>query len=144
MPFCNATCVLATVTALPTTPVAWMTSLPCVAWMRLVRLELVVICCSTLLNCTSSEVKVLLSIGVDGSWFFNCVSSRLRKSVKLLVSEVSAFGVDALPEVLDAFAAAAVLVVAAVVDMDGLLQAVMSTPARCQPGEAAAIAAGTE
>ena len=57
-------------------PVDWMTSLPWVAWISEVRLELVVICCSTLLISTSSDVKLFVSIGLDGSWFCNCVVSR--------------------------------------------------------------------
>ncbi len=90
VPSCNGICVAFSVTCLPTTPVAWITSLPCVAWISWVRLLLVVICCSTLLNWTSSVVNVLASIGLAGSWFFSCVSSRLRKLLKLLLSEVSA------------------------------------------------------
>ena len=139
-PFCSAICELSTVTDLPTTPVAWITSLPCVAWMREVRLELVVICCSTLLNWTNSVVKVLVSIGEDGSWFCNWVSNSPRKLVKLLLSDVSAFAEDD-DELVAALDAALVIPeLAAEVsvgevmepDMAELLQAVMSTPARSQ------------
>lgn len=82
-----------------------MTSLPWVAWISCVRLELVVICCSTLLNWTSSVVKVLASIGLEGSWFLSWVSNKLRKLPKLLLSEVSALA--GLPVLGDADAVAA-------------------------------------
>src|SRR5271166_1223961 len=67
-----------------------MTSLPWVSWINCVRLVLVSICCSTLENCTSSLVNWLVSSGLVGSWFCNCVISRLRKSPKFADSEFSA------------------------------------------------------
>ena len=48
------------------------------------------ICCSTLENCTSSVVNWLVSSGLVGSWFCNCVISSLRKSSKLADSECNA------------------------------------------------------
>jgi hypothetical protein len=105
---------------------------------------LVVICCSTLVNCTNSDVNVLLSIGLDGSWFFSCVVSRLRKSLKLLLSVDSA-----LVEVEVAAVLAAAVTPADAADvreveepvkdemlplMVMLRYAVMSTPARIQAG----------
>src|SRR5215469_13006083 len=54
-------------------------------------LALVLICCCTLANSTSSEVNWLVSIGLVGSWFFSCVISIDRKSWKLDASEVSEF-----------------------------------------------------
>jgi hypothetical protein len=65
----------------------------------------VLICCSTEENCTSSVVKVLESIGDDGSWFFNCVINKDRKSEKLLPKVLSAL----VPLWEIAFAAAVVL-----------------------------------
>src|SRR5271166_3781332 len=67
-----------------------MTSLPWVSWINCVRLVLVSICCSTLENCTSSLVNWLVSSGLVGSWFCNCVISSLRKSPKFADSEFSA------------------------------------------------------
>ena len=64
---------------------AWVSSI------SFVRLVLVLICCSTLENCASSLVNSLASIGLVGSWFFNCVISRLRKSEKFEDSVPSAF-----------------------------------------------------
>ena len=79
-----------TVTRLPVIAEACITSLPWVSWINCVRLVLVLICCSTLENCTSSVVNWLVSIGLVGSWFFNCVISNLRKSSKFADSEFSA------------------------------------------------------
>ena len=50
---------------------------------------LVVICSATAVNCTSWLVKVLASIGLVGSWFFSCVVSSDRKSLKLPANCVS-------------------------------------------------------
>ena len=58
--------------------------------MSCVKSLLVLICCSTEENWTSSLVNWLESIGEDGSWFFNCVISKPRKSEKLLLRPCSA------------------------------------------------------
>ena len=50
--------------------------------MRVLRLALESICCSTWLYITSCWVKVIGSIGLVGSWFFSCVVSRVRKVEK--------------------------------------------------------------
>src|ERR1700742_417284 len=56
-----------------------------VPWViRVLRLSLVSICCSTWLYITSCWVNWLESIGLVGSWFFNCVVSKVRKVEKLL------------------------------------------------------------
>src|SRR6185437_8255153 len=62
--------------------------------MRVFRLALVLICCSTLENSTNSLVNELASIGLLGSWFFNWVISRLRKLPKFADSAASEFGAD--------------------------------------------------
>src|SRR6478609_10585770 len=54
--------------------------LPCA--IRLLRLSLVPICCSTWLYITSCWVKALESIGLVGSWFLSWVVSRVRKVEK--------------------------------------------------------------
>src|ERR1044072_3303338 len=41
------------------------------------------ICCSTLANCTSCWVNWLVSSGSSGFWFFSCVVSSVRNVVKL-------------------------------------------------------------
>src|SRR6185312_8875757 len=46
------------------------------------------ICCSTCANSTSCWVNWLVSIGLSGSWFCNCVVSSCRNSVKLLAISV--------------------------------------------------------
>ena len=89
-PLCSGTWVDCTVTCLPVMAEACITSPPWVSWINCVRLVLVLICCSTLENCTSSLVNWLLSSGLVGSWFCNCVISRLRKSPKLDDRELSA------------------------------------------------------
>src|SRR5271170_3336744 len=86
--------------------------------MSCVRLPLVLICCSTPENCTSSEVNSLVSIGLVGSWFCNWVISICRKSLKLLLSATSGLAaalapVVALPVVALALLPLAPLVVAA-------------------------------
>src|ERR1700738_2097605 len=40
---------------------------------------LIFISCSKELNCASSATNCVLSVGFSGSWFFNCVTSSLRK-----------------------------------------------------------------
>src|SRR3984957_9876971 len=93
-----------------------ITSPAWVSWISDVRLVLVLICCSTLENCTSSVVNWLVSNGLVGSWFCSCVISKLRKSPKLEDSEFKAvLPVDAAAlvpaaaaETADALAAAAV------------------------------------
>ena len=67
-----------------------MTSPAWVSWISWVRLVLVLICCSTPENCTSSLVNWLVSSGLVGSWFCNCVISSLRKSPKFADREFSA------------------------------------------------------
>ena len=79
-----------TVTRLPVIADACITSPAWVSWISCVRLVLVLICCSTLENCTSSLVNWLVSSGLVGSWFCNCVISSLRKSLKFADSEFSA------------------------------------------------------
>src|ERR1700759_365208 len=55
-----------------------------VPWLiRVFRLSLVLICCSTWLYITSCWVKVLESIGLVGSWFLSWVVSSVRKVEKL-------------------------------------------------------------
>ena len=65
------------------------------------------ICCSTLENSTSSWVNWLVSIGLVGSWFCNCVISIPRKSWKLELRLVSALVDTAADAVLPVDAAAA-------------------------------------
>src|SRR3954453_11843140 len=101
-------------------PLLWVASI------SLVRLLLALICCSTLAYWTSWLVNALVSIGLDGSWFFSCVMSRFRKSPKLLVSELS----DVLAELV---APGTVAAAAAVVVMSVASYAVMSRPDRVQP-----------
>src|SRR5579859_485224 len=64
-----------------------------VPWViRVLRLSLVLICCSTWLYITSCWVNWLESIGLVGSWFFSCVVSKVRKVEKLLDRSAIAFG----------------------------------------------------
>src|SRR5665213_2402917 len=63
---------------------------PCA--MRVLRLALESICCSTWLYITSCWVKALESIGLVGSWFFNCVVKRVRKVEKFPDSCATASG----------------------------------------------------
>src|SRR5437870_2616927 len=61
---------------------------------RLLRLVLVSICCSTWLYITSCWVKALESIGLVGSWFLSWVVSRVRNVEKFpdscFIEDVSA------------------------------------------------------
>src|ERR1700744_4127436 len=67
---------------------------------RVCRLGLESICCSTWLYSTSCWGKVLESIGLVGSWFFSCVVSRVRKVEKLPDSWFSALAPVVVPLVL--------------------------------------------
>src|ERR1700753_1208819 len=72
-----------------------------VPWViRLLSLSLVLICCSTWLYSTSCWVKVLESIGLVGSWFFNWVVSSDRKVEKLPDSWLIALALLVVPLVL--------------------------------------------
>src|SRR5580692_6334334 len=90
VPFCNDSWLLVTVTGLPIIDVDCSIWLAWVSWISCVRSVLVLICCSTEENCTSSLVNWLESIGDDGSWFCSCVISNDRKSEKLLLRPASA------------------------------------------------------
>src|SRR5947209_4917850 len=90
VPFCNESCVLFTVTGLPSIADDCSTWLACVSWISCVRLVLVAICCSTEENCTSSLVNSLAFSGEVGSWLRNWVISSDRKLEKLLLRPVSA------------------------------------------------------
>jgi hypothetical protein len=94
---------------LPAIADACITSPACVSSINCVRLVLVLICCSTLENCTNSLVNSLVFIGLVGSWFCNCVISIFRKLLKFDDSDVSAVlpACDAGLEVLLALAVAA-------------------------------------
>src|SRR5579883_1576977 len=71
-----------------------MAEAPVVPWLiRVLRLSLVSICCSTWLYITSCWVKALESIGLVGSWFLSWVVSRVRKVEKLPDSCFIASGV---------------------------------------------------
>src|ERR1039458_3255234 len=124
--------------------------------MSWVKLPLVLICCSTPENCTSSVVNWLVSIGLVGSWFFNWVISICRKSLKLLLSATSGLVAAALAAalVLELLALLLLLAAAAAVAAASALafcaatvarlmamrpvrsklwdQAVISSPTRCQ------------
>src|ERR1700742_4842799 len=64
-----------------------------VPWeIRVLRLSLVLICCSTWLYITSCWVNSLESIGLVGSWFFSWVVSKVRKVEKLLDRSAIASG----------------------------------------------------
>ena len=84
-PPCSESCVLLAVTGLPMRLADCSIWLAWVSWINWVRSLLVLICCCTEENCTSSVVNWLASIGEDGSWFLSCVINNDRKSVKLLL-----------------------------------------------------------
>src|ERR1035438_9340518 len=104
----------------------WVTSAACVSCMSWLRLVFVLICCSTLENCTNSVVNEFASIGLDGSWFFSCVINRFRKSLKF--DDRDDNGSVALPVVAEALAD----VVETGVMPDFLLYAVTSRSERSQ------------
>src|SRR5579872_3691178 len=68
---------------------------PCV--IRVCRLVLVLICCSTWLYSTSCWVNWLESIGLVGSWFLSCVVSSVRNVWKLPDSWLKALLLVVLP-----------------------------------------------
>src|SRR5580692_3065409 len=79
---------------------AWL-----VPWLiRVCRLVLVLICCSTWLNSTNCWVNWLESIGLVGSWFLSWVVSSVRKVLKLPDRLAIASGVEVVPLVLAAAA----------------------------------------
>src|ERR1700748_2339065 len=65
---------------------------------RVCRLVLESICCSTWLYSTSCWVKVLESIGLVGSWFLSWLVSKVRKVLKLPDSCDIASELDDVPD----------------------------------------------
>src|SRR5689334_20365371 len=115
VPFCNDNCVAFTVAGLPSIAEDCSIWLACVSWISCVRFVLVAICCSTLENCTSSEVNWDASTGWVGSWWRSCVISMVRKLLKLAdrpLSPAVPVWLMEEPDVVEALAVAAVVVIA--------------------------------
>src|ERR1700732_178484 len=72
-----------TTAVLPTNPSAWVDCAVCCKDTSVASESLVLICCCTPANSTSCWVNWLVSSGLSGFWFFNCVVSSCRKLWKL-------------------------------------------------------------
>src|ERR1700737_1493703 len=75
-----------TVAVLPTNPSAWVDWAVCCSETSDVNSSLVLSCCSTPANCTSCWVNWLVSSGLSGFWFCNCVVSSVRNVWKFPAS----------------------------------------------------------
>src|SRR6202046_4447117 len=74
------------VTLAPTSCSACKDAEVCCIEISVCRFEFMLTCCSTDANSTSCWVNWLVSSGLSGSWFCNCVVSSVRKVLKLPAS----------------------------------------------------------
>src|SRR5579863_5482527 len=84
----------------PTKPSAWVDCAVCWSETRLASESLVLICCWTPANSTSCWVNWLVSSGLSGFWFCNCVVRSCRKLWKLPAICVFASALAAAAELL--------------------------------------------
>src|ERR1700734_98461 len=89
-----------TTAVLPTNSRAWLDCAVCCSDTSVASESLVLICCWTPANSTSCWVNWLVSSGLSGFWFCNCVVSNCRKLWKLpaICEEASALEAAAADE----------------------------------------------